>query len=157
MNLLPTRYRRWLLSALIVILATPGAHAAVVHQDPLREREVAIARQLRCTVCQAESVAESNAGIARDMRKLIRQKLAEGQSNAQIIHYFVARYGDYILLKPRFDRLGAILWVAPVALLLLLGAVAYGFLRRRSAVSGPQYPQLSAEDEDRVRAAQRRD
>ncbi|HET9123180.1 MAG TPA: cytochrome c-type biogenesis protein, partial [Acidiferrobacteraceae bacterium] len=133
------------------------ASAAVVHEDPLRAREVAIARQLRCTVCQAESVAESNAGIARDMRKLIRQKLAEGQSNQQIIHYFVARYGDYILLKPRFDRLGAILWVGPVALLLLLGAVAYGFLRRRTGVPGPQYPGLSDEDAARVRAAQKSD
>lgn len=135
------------------LLLGPWARANVVHENPLRQREIAIARQLRCTVCQAESVAESNAGIARDMRKLIRQKLAQGESPQQIVQYFVNRYGDYILLKPRFDRLGAVLWVTPFALAVLLGLVAYAFLRRRRPSPSAAYPQLSPEDEARVRSA----
>lgn len=142
---------------LLFVLLPTLAFGAVVHEDQLRQREVAIARGLRCTVCQGESVAESNAGIARDMRKLIRAKLAAGESPQQIRRYFVDRYGDFILLKPPFDALGAFLWIAPFALILILGVIAYGFLRRRPFGRRPAYPELSAEDEARVQAARRED
>ena len=80
----------------------PSMAATVVHESVIHRREIAIAQKLRCTVCQAESLAVSQAGIAADMRKLIRQKLRAGQTPAQIRAYFVKRYGDYILLKPPF-------------------------------------------------------
>ncbi|MHB1951147.1 MAG: cytochrome c-type biogenesis protein [Acidiferrobacteraceae bacterium] len=140
--------------ALIPLIAA-AASPVVVHENALRKREIAIARQLRCTVCQGESVAESNAGIARDMRRLIRKKLAAGESKREIIAYFVHRYGDFILLKPRFDAIGSVLWVAPVVLTVVLSAIAYGFLRRRPPGNRPAPPVLSPEDEARVQAARR--
>lgn len=90
------------LAALVVLWAwlAPSFAATVVHENAVRRQEIAIAEKLRCTVCQAESLAVSQAGIARDMRKLIRQKLRAGETPAQIRGYFVKRYGDYILLKP---------------------------------------------------------
>lgn len=148
--------RRIALVALALIPLTAwGAAPVVVHENALRKREIAISEQLRCTVCQGESVAESNAGIARDMRRLIREKLAAGESKREIIGYFVHRYGDFILLKPRFDALGGILWVAPFVLAVVLSGVAYGFLRRRPARNRPAPPVLSAEDAARVQAARR--
>ncbi|MHB1528223.1 MAG: cytochrome c-type biogenesis protein [Acidiferrobacteraceae bacterium] len=151
------RHGRALLAPVLVLIPLLAFAAAptVVHENVLHKREIAIAQQLRCTVCQGESVAESNAGIARDMRRLIRQKLAAGESSQQIMDYFVHRYGDFILLKPRFDALGSFLWIAPIVLFVVLSGVAYGFLRRRPTSKRSVAPVLSPEDAARVQAARR--
>lgn len=139
-------------------LLTPAFGATVVHETSIHRREVAIAKKLRCTVCQAESLAVSQAGIAQDMRKLIREKLRAGQSPAQITHYFVKRYGDYILLKPPFDPLGAILWIWPFALAAVLGGAAVMLMRRRAkAPLPPTAPELSPEDRARIEALRRQE
>lgn len=130
----------------------------VVQEGPIHQQEIAIARNLRCTVCQAESLAVSQAGIARDMRKIIRQKLRQGESPAQIRAYFVARYGDYILLKPPFDARGAVLWIAPFVLAAVLGGIAWGIMRRRArAPDPPPAPELTLTERGRIEEWTRRE
>lgn len=109
-------------------LASP---AAQVTEDPLERQVLDIAKDLRCAVCQNQPVSESEAGLAKDMRAAIREQLKAGKSREQIIAYFVARYGDYVLLKPPLERAGLPLWLAPPLLLLVAAGFAYLFLRRR--------------------------
>jgi cytochrome c-type biogenesis protein CcmH len=118
----------------------------------------AVASKLRCVVCQNLSVADSPSEMARQMRDLIRERLGQGDTPEQVIAYFEARYGDFVLLTPRFDRgLNALVWLAPFA------AVLVGFLavlrvtrrwsRRGTAVPGATASEaLSAEDRERLRA-----
>ncbi|HLQ27112.1 MAG TPA: cytochrome c-type biogenesis protein [Acidiferrobacterales bacterium] len=136
---------------LLVLWAAPLS-AAQVTEDPLERQMLDIAGKLRCAVCQNQPVSESNADLAKDMRAIIREQLQAGKSREQIIAYFVERYGDYILLKPPFDQAGALLWLAPPLLLIILGGSAYLFLRRRLQAPARDYPALSAEDQARVRA-----
>lgn len=132
--------------------------AAVVTEDPIQRRMLEIAADLRCTVCQNQPVAESNADLARDMRALIREQLEAGRTRQEIMDYFVARYGDYVLLKPPYERAGTILWLAPPVLLLLLAVLAAYFIRRHThQPMPPPAPSLSAEDQARVRAARQQD
>lgn len=115
--------------ALAVWFATLGA---VVPEDPAERRMLAIAAQLRCAVCQNESVAESHAQLAQDMRALIREQLAAGRSEAQILAWFHERYGDYVLMRPPVRGSGWLLWLGPGVLLVAGGAGAFLFLRRRA-------------------------
>ncbi len=142
----------------LCLLVAPAFGATIVHESVLHRREIVIAKKLRCTVCQAESLAVSQAGIARDMRKLIREKLRAGESSHQIIAYFVKRYGDYILLKPPFDPLGAILWIWPFALFAVFGGVALVVMRRRARAPMPlPAPELGVEDRARIEALTRQE
>ena len=93
--------------------------------DPaLEARAVALQKQLRCLVCQGESLDESNAELARDLRRLIRKKILEGSSNEAIKAYLVSRYGDFILMKPPLRAETWALWFGPLAVLLLAGGIA---------------------------------
>ena len=87
--------------------------ATNVAEDPLDRQMLEIAKELRCAVCQNQPISESNADLAKDMRAIIRQKLQEGKSKQEIKQYFVARYGDYVLLKPPFSASGITLWLLP--------------------------------------------
>jgi cytochrome c-type biogenesis protein CcmH len=131
--------------------AEPGSPA--VQEDPLDRQVLEIAKDLRCAVCQNQPVAESNADLAKDMRKLIRDQIQSGKSRDEIVDYFVARYGDYVLMKPPADRAGLLLWVAPPLVLAVLAFFAWLFLRRRSNLPTTSVPTLSDEDRARVRAA----
>jgi len=144
-----------LLLALLAPVFTSFAHAAEVQEDPLERQMLDIAKDLRCTVCQNQPVSESNADLAKDMRAIILEQLRQGKSRDEIVAYFVDRYGDYVLMKPRFNPLGAILWIAPVLLLVGLGAFAFVYLRRRvrPPETSSDVPKLSAEDQARVRRA----
>ena len=110
-------------------VATLGA---LVPEDPAELRMLAIATQLRCAVCQNESVAESHAQLAQDMRALIREQIAAGRSDAQILAWFHERYGDYVLMRPPARGPGVALWLGPGVLLVAAGAGAFVFLRRRA-------------------------
>lgn len=89
-------------------------------QDPILESRARVVSQLlRCVQCQNESIDESSAQIARDMRILVRQRIMSGDSNEEIIEYMVSRYGDYVLLRPRFQANTLILWFGPFIILLL--------------------------------------
>ena len=120
---------RGLLMALLLL--APLARADVVGEDPRQRQMLEIAEKLRCAVCQNQSVAESNAELAQDMRRLIGEQLAAGRSEAEIVDYFRARYGDFVLMRPPRQGSGAPLWWAPLVILALAGGGAFVYLRRR--------------------------
>src|SRR4030066_1469085 len=139
---------------LLSIMLPVGAEP--VKEVPLDGGGLEIAKDLRCTVCQNQPVAESNADLAKDMRQIIREQLVAGKSRAEIVDYFVARYGDYVLMTPPTDRAGLLLWIAPPLLLITLALLGWFFLRQRSHLSPlPPARALSKQDQARVRAARR--
>jgi len=141
---------RALLAVLILALAWPAMAQEAQLADPqLEQRARDLAREIRCVVCQAQSVADSDADIAKDMRILIREQIAAGRSDQEIRDYLVARYGDFVLFEPPFKASTYVLWIGPFALfgLALLGTVV--FFRRRAASPGA-VTALSAEEQRRV-------
>ena len=114
-----------------------------------------IASHLRCTVCQNQPVSESEADLARDMRQIIREQLIAGKSDKEITDYFVARYGDYILMKPPYEGPGVWIWLGPLVIFGALAVAAFAYLRRASRASAPPPPTISPEDAERVREAKR--
>jgi len=128
----------WKVRFLLVVLALLGAtplHAVQVDEilpDPaLESRARAISHDLRCMVCQNQSIDDSEAPLARDLRLLVRERLKAGDSDTQVVDYMVARYGEFVLLKPRVSWHTAILWGAPLTILIIgLFAVGYSVLRR---------------------------
>jgi cytochrome c-type biogenesis protein CcmH len=95
--------------------------------DPrLEARAVELQKQLRCLVCQGESLDESNAPLAADLRRLIRERIEAGDTNEDVKRYLVARYGDFILMKPPVDSETYVLWFGPLAVLFIGGAIVAG-------------------------------
>jgi cytochrome c-type biogenesis protein CcmH len=137
--------------ALLVLVGSAGAgEAQPLAVDPqLEARVLEVAGDMRCLVCQNETLAASQSGLAADLRRQIGQQLEAGRSPAQIREYMVERYGDFVLYRPVFKPTTALLWLGPFAL--LAGAFAWlaRFLRRRSRVAAP--PGLSAEQRRRAR------
>ncbi|OJT96594.1 MAG: hypothetical protein BGN82_06285 [Alphaproteobacteria bacterium 65-7] len=122
-----------------LLLMTLSAAAAVGESfsDPAMEaRARDLQRQLRCLVCQGESIDESGADFAADMRHLVRTQMAEGKSDAQIQDYLVARYGDFILMKPPVQPNTWLLWLAPFVVLGAGGAVAWVTVKKAAAAKG---------------------
>jgi cytochrome c-type biogenesis protein CcmH len=140
--------------ALFVTLALGSAPALAVQPDEvmknpaLEARARALSEELRCLVCQNQSIDDSDAPLARDIRILIRSRIASGESNDAVRAYLVSRYGDFILLKPPFKPETMLLWLSP-ALVLGAGLAAALFARRRAPRSTPA---LSAEEEARLAA-----
>ena len=137
------------LLALALMLATPAA--AVLPDEMLPDaaqeaRARAISKDLRCVVCQNQSIDDSDAPLARDLRVLVREQIARGSSDAEVRDYVVARYGNFVLLKPRFNAGTMLLWGTPFAVLLIAGTVMV--LRRRRSVAAPEKP--LSEDEKRA-------
>lgn len=125
-----------------------------VLDDPvLEERARALSRDIRCLVCRNESIDESTADLARDLRILVRERLVLGDSDAQVKDFLVARFGEYVLLRPPFTAGNAALWLSAPLMLLLGGGVAFAFVRRRSAGRAAPRAQanpLSPEEEARI-------
>ncbi|THD60893.1 MAG: cytochrome c-type biogenesis protein CcmH [Bradyrhizobium sp.] len=122
--------------------------------DPVKEaRARDLSRELRCMVCQNQSIDDSEAPLARDLRLLVRERIAAGDSDAQVIDFLVARYGEFVLLKPRFNPHTLMLWLLP-PLALAGGGFAlwiYGRRRSRSASAEDQSPaKLSADEQARL-------
>jgi len=115
------------ITLLLLLAAVPvvAAAATTVEEQTLDIRTREIAKTLRCTVCQSESVFESQAPLAQQMRQVIRERVAQGQSDDEIRAYFLSRYGDYILMEPRKNGLTWLLWAGPFLLLLIGGGVLY--------------------------------
>jgi len=129
---------RFIAILLALTMLLPGAVQAVepdeVLDDPkLEQRARDISKGLRCVVCQNESIDESNADLAKDLRLLVRDRLQEGDSNEEVVEYVVARYGEFVLLEPRFAPHTYLLWLAPLALLLFGLALAVKVFRGRSS------------------------
>jgi cytochrome c-type biogenesis protein CcmH len=121
--------------------------------DPaLEARARAITEELRCVVCQSESVDESNADIAHDIRLLVRERLKAGDTDAEVRAYLVDRYGEFVLFRPPFTWQNAALWLSGPALLLAGGAIAFAFVRRRARAAPPAAKPLSPEEEARLAA-----
>ena len=132
---------RWL-TAVVVALTLVGASPLdavepdeVLSDRVLEARARTLSKELRCMVCQNQSIDDSDAPLARDLRLLVRERLSAGDTDTQVIDFIVSRYGEFVLLKPRFEWHTALLWVLPPTLL-LAGAVALWMAtRRRPAAS----------------------
>jgi len=114
----------------------------------LRYRQ--LSAELRCPKCQNQNIADSNAPIAQDLRKLLHQQLEEGASDEEILDYMVARYGEFVRYRPRFSGATAVLWLAPVLLLLAGLVVAILTLRTRRGGTVATASALSAEEQQKV-------
>jgi cytochrome c-type biogenesis protein CcmH len=126
--------------ALLLALAGPAFGAvgdpAMQLPDPAQEeRAREIGRELRCLVCQNQSIEDSDADLARDLRRIVREQVSSGRSDAEVVGFVHQRYGDFVLLRPRFTAATALLWATP-AVALLAGALLFRAGRRRPS-SGP--------------------
>ena len=144
-------YRLRLLLLLAVLLPSPSwaVQPDEILSDPaLEARARALSRDLRCMVCQNQSIDDSEAPLARDLRLLVRERLQAGDGDGQVIDYLVKRYGDFVLLKPRFTAHTALLWLGPASVL-VGGAVALLWIARRRRSPGD-----TATPADRLSAAE---
>jgi cytochrome c-type biogenesis protein CcmH len=127
---------RHTLAALLLLwlaLAPALAQETQLSDPKLEERARDLSREIRCVVCQSQSIAESDADIARDMRVLIREQIAAGRSDQDIRDFLVERYGDFVLFKPPFKATTYVLWIGPFVLLVLALIGIVVFFRRRAA------------------------
>jgi cytochrome c-type biogenesis protein CcmH len=146
-----TRACRGALLAITLLAAVPAAAVLPdeVLKDPaLEARARVLSRELRCMVCQNQSIDDSEAPLARDLRILVRERLTAGDSDPQVMDFLVARYGEFVLLKPRFEWHNAVLWLTPAIALLagVIATVAALRRRRRIAAAAP----LSPDEERRL-------
>jgi len=119
----------------IAPIAAVAAPAPDTFSNPATEaRARSLQRQLRCLVCQGESIDESGATLAADLRHLVRQQIADGKSDQQIKDYLVARYGDFVLMKPPLKPETYLLWLAPFVILGGAGGIAFWVIRRAKPI-----------------------
>ncbi|MGI9378677.1 MAG: cytochrome c-type biogenesis protein [Methyloligellaceae bacterium] len=141
---------------LAVVLTAPVAQAVqpdeVLDDTALEARARDISAELRCLVCQNQSIDDSNAPLARDLRILVRERLVAGDSNEQAVEFIVARYGEFVLLKPRFGIKTLLLWAAPILFLIVAFIVVYLSFRGQSGrtpvVATPNA--LSSDEQERL-------
>ncbi|WEZ83978.1 cytochrome c-type biogenesis protein CcmH [Rhizobium sp. 32-5/1] len=139
---------------LVLLLLFSAAPAFAVNPDEvmadpaLEARARALSAQLRCMVCQNQSIDDSNAELAKDLRVLVRERIKDGDSDEAVIDYVVSRYGEFVLLNPRFEMKTLLLWGAPFVLLLAgVTAMAVAARRRNGRVTGTA---LSADERARL-------
>lgn len=149
--------KRFYMIALLCVFFSGTALADAVAEEPSKREMLRIAEKLRCAVCQNQPVSESNSGLANDMRIIISEQLAAGKTEEEIIDYFVSRYGDYVLLKPRKTGTGFVLWVLPPLILIFAGGFAWLAMRSRNGVEDHPGKTLSDEDRERIRRARKED
>jgi len=137
---------------LLAVLAAPCAakEAAPAAADPVLEKRVmALAEELRCLVCQNQTLADSNAPLAEDLRNQVREKMRAGKSDREVVDFLVERYGDFVLYRPPLKATTLLLWFGPFLLLALGFAVLLRRVRRRR-----QAADTEISDADRKRAAE---
>ena len=130
-----------------------GLEQRLQGEDEIRAR--ALFSELRCVVCQNQSIDSSDADVARDLRQIVREQISAGKNDNQIRQFLVARYGDFILLKPRLSWATALLWGAPFALLIGGGLLAFLAINNRKTVEIP--PLTAREEENLARILSERD
>lgn len=130
----------FLATALACPLAAAGTGPDRLANPRLEARAVALQRQLRCVVCQGESLDESNAPLAADLRRLIRQMIVAGRTDGQIENYLVARYGDFVLMKPPLEPETYLLWFGPLIVVMIGGAAAAAAVIRARRIARAETP-----------------
>lgn len=142
------RFKNFAIALCSVALMAGASDPSERLTDPAQEaRARTLFKDVRCLVCQNESIDDSEAQLAGDLRRIVREQVKAGRTDAEIRDFLVARYGEFVLLKPRFSGGNAVLWLAPLGVLLVGGVLMAGLLRRRET---PE-PALSADEEERVR------
>ena len=144
--------------AIALLLSLLGVPALAVQPDEilkdpaLESRARSLSQELRCMVCQNQSIDDSDAPLAKDLRVLVRERLSAGDSDNQVIDFLVARYGEFVLLKPRVTAHTLLLWLAPFAALLIGGWGVIAFIRRHGSRSeiAEAPPQLTPAEQSRV-------
>ena len=144
------------LAVLALFSSAPDARAVepneVLKDLQLERRARDISLELRCLVCQNQSIDDSNAPLAKDLRVLVRERLTAGDSNAQVLDYVVARYGEFVLLRPRFATHTLVLWLGPPLLLLIAIFVMYRAYKSRQAEAEKKPPKnLSAAEKRKLK------
>jgi len=148
---------KFLCVAVVALTVWSGSAFAVqpdeILKDPaLESRARALSQELRCMVCQNQSIDDSDAPLAKDLRVLVRERLSAGDSDNEVIDFLVVRYGEFVLLKPRVTAHTLLLWLAPFAALLIGGWGVIAFIRRRAsgseAAEAPR--QLTPAEQSRV-------
>jgi cytochrome c-type biogenesis protein CcmH len=144
---------RWFSFFVVVLalsLALPRALAVqpdeILSDSTLEARARALSKELRCMVCQNQSIDDSDAPLARDLRILVRERLQAGDTDQQVIDFLIARYGEFVLLRPRFSSRTAVLWLTPLGVL-LVGALGLAVVSRRRTNSEAN---LTAAEEARL-------
>ena len=150
------RALRWLLIAASIFTACPAVAVQpdeVLGDPALETRARTRSRELRCMVCQNQSIDDSDAPLARDLRILVRERLKAGDTDQQVLDFLVSRYGDFVLLNPRVTARSIFLWLIPVAILLGGVLTLVVMARRRGAAteeSGPPTLSLTAAEKERL-------
>jgi cytochrome c-type biogenesis protein CcmH len=131
---------------LLSLLLSISFHAAAEEKDAgLEARVAALSNELRCLVCQNQTLADSNAPLAVDLRNTIREQLAKGASEREVLDFMTARYGDFVLYRPPFKAATLLLWIGPFLFLLLGAFVFHRRIRKR-----PEEPALAAEEREKA-------
>jgi len=145
--------KRWMIAAILALLplTAMAGEAKDLAKDPaVEKRMIGLAEQLRCLVCQNESLASSHAELAEDLRREVREQIRAGKSDDEIRDYLVARYGDFVLYEPPVKSYTILLWFGPLLMLLAaLVTLVYQLRKRRQVVTEPE---LSAEAHRRAEA-----
>ncbi|WP_417624461.1 cytochrome c-type biogenesis protein CcmH [Paremcibacter congregatus] len=145
---------RHILILLICCLASVSAQAIGVDKDRLNDpvqeaRAQEIMKQLRCLVCQNQSIVESDASLAQDLRAIVREQVKAGKTEAEILDFMTARYGDWVLLKPPVRGSTLVLWFGPLILLLGGGFLVIRYVRQRPETAQPS--PLNAEEAEKLK------
>ncbi|MBP2486641.1 cytochrome c-type biogenesis protein [Rhizobium leguminosarum] len=143
--------RRLLLAFALLLMAAPAfaVNPDEVLADPaLEARARALSAELRCMVCQNQSIDDSNADLAKDLRLLVRERITDGDSDEAVLNYIVSRYGEFVLLKPRVAMKTVLLWGAPLLLVLAGGLSLLVFARKRAGK--PTGSKLTADEQARL-------
>ncbi|MBY3129789.1 MULTISPECIES: cytochrome c-type biogenesis protein [Rhizobium] len=143
--------RRLLLAVVLLLMAAPAfaVNPDEVLADPaLEARARALSAELRCMVCQNQSIDDSNADLAKDLRLLVRERISDGDNDEAVLTYIVSRYGEFVLLKPRVSMKTVLLWGAPVLLVLAGGLSLLVFARKRAGK--PTGSKLTADEQAKL-------
>ena len=145
---------RWIVVCFMLALSAPAVAVQpdeVLSDPALESRARALSQELRCLVCQNQSIDDSDALLARDLRILLRERLKNGDSDKQVLDFLVARYGEFVLLRPPLGWHTLLLWLTPGVLLLTGASVLFAAIRRRSRPSLAE-PALSAQEKARLQS-----
>jgi cytochrome c-type biogenesis protein CcmH len=140
------------LSVMLTLPALAVQPDEVLDDPVLEERARNLSAEIRCLVCQNESIDESNAQLARDLRILVRERLVAGDSDQEVLDFLVARYGDFVLLRPPVNQATFLLWFGPALVLLIAGTVIFMRTRGRKPAAAAAPAALSAEEKARLDA-----